>query len=333
MTSIVDRVVRKTGVPDLISLLAERLGASDLQSLLLEVVRRRAELGGAGELARRYAENRFVRPSGSDVRDLLEIDRVAFASLPEGFEAVELSPIAPLGATSIVTGTSQNRVVSTLRNTEVASDATNGLALECARRRAALLADASRSVERVRLCASQRLVRAQAYENESALAHFRLIGLCTAGRDQGSRCFELESLFEHVDFNLRFLEALRTGGARIEGLRASITPLPDGLEPAAVASQVLAPLERRHPEAEICLVPERERGRGYYESACFHVHAREAGGRWRELSDGGHTSWTRQPLSNRKERLMVSGIGAEAVALLFLADRESAARTWVPADG
>jgi hypothetical protein len=40
--SIVERVSRKAGVADLVEILAERLNASDLQSLLLAVSMRRA---------------------------------------------------------------------------------------------------------------------------------------------------------------------------------------------------------------------------------------------------------------------------------------------------
>ena len=102
--AIVDRIVRKTGVPEIVEILVG-LGATDLQSLLLEIYGRRAERGKLADLVRRYAENRFVRPSSLPPSELLALDALAFSLLPEGFEAVELSPVAPLGTTSIVTGT------------------------------------------------------------------------------------------------------------------------------------------------------------------------------------------------------------------------------------
>ena len=120
---------------DLVDILSERLAASDLQSLLLEVYRRRAAAGDPGELMARYATNRFAKPSALGAGRFLALDALALSLLPEGFDALELSPVAPLGATAIVTGTSQNRIVSTLRNSEVAADSTNALALECASRR------------------------------------------------------------------------------------------------------------------------------------------------------------------------------------------------------
>ena len=90
---ILDRIVRESGVPDLVEILAERLSTSDLQSLLLEVQRRRAAAGSVGSLVDRYAKSRFTRPARVPPGRLLELDRLALSLLPAGFEAVELSPL------------------------------------------------------------------------------------------------------------------------------------------------------------------------------------------------------------------------------------------------
>jgi hypothetical protein len=89
---IVERVVRRAGVPDLVEVLSRRLGRPALQSLLLEVARRRASEVTPARLLERYEGDRFVRPSTVDVRKLLEFDRLAYALLPPGFEPLELSP-------------------------------------------------------------------------------------------------------------------------------------------------------------------------------------------------------------------------------------------------
>jgi hypothetical protein len=117
---IVDRIERKAGVPDLVKVLSEKLGAADLQSLPIEVFRSRTEAGTAGELARRYRDNRFASPTPP--QRFVEFDRIAFETLPADFEALELSPLAPLGACAIVAGVSQNRIVTTTPSTEVAAD-------------------------------------------------------------------------------------------------------------------------------------------------------------------------------------------------------------------
>src|SRR5215218_6983851 len=133
--SIGDRISRAAGVRNLVDVLAERLSATDQQSLLLDVFRRRAAKLQPADVLRRYERGRFVRPSPLDPRRLLAFDEVAFAVAAPTFEPVELAPVAPLGAVSALADLDQNLAVATVRNTEVVSDSTNVLALECAARR------------------------------------------------------------------------------------------------------------------------------------------------------------------------------------------------------
>src|ERR1043165_437879 len=134
--------------------LARGMPASEVWSLLLSALRERAEQRPARSLTQQWERDRFVQLSYIDQRTLVELDSHLLAAAP-GFEAVELSPVAPLGSTSSIALTTQNRVVSTVRGTEVVSDPTNVLALESARR---LREDPTRVV---RFCTSHRCVRAQ----------------------------------------------------------------------------------------------------------------------------------------------------------------------------
>ena len=102
----------------------------------------RSSVGGlAGarpaQILERYQSDRFVRPSSVAPEALDAIIASAIAALPHGFERLELSPVCPLGTSSVLGGISQDRVVATARGTEVVSDPTNVLALECAVRRRA----------------------------------------------------------------------------------------------------------------------------------------------------------------------------------------------------
>src|SRR5215471_3341508 len=196
---ILKRVLREAGVPELIDVLAERLNPTDQQSLLLEVYRRRAVEIKPSQLLERYERDRFVRPSDLSPQLVTDFDRLVWSLLPDHYTAVELSPICPLGTNAAVATVDQNKVVTTIRNTEVVADATNVLALECASRRRLLRAN-QQSRERVCLCASHRVVRGQAYRVPGASSHFRLLGLCAAGRDEGSFQFETTSLVEHIAF-------------------------------------------------------------------------------------------------------------------------------------
>ena len=135
---IIQRILRQAQAPDLLDALVERLGASDLQSLLLEVYRRRAAKLSPGDVLRQYEGNRFVKPAQVSHQALLVFDQLAFSLLPAGFEVLALSPVAPLGTSSVVATVDQNVVLSTIRNTEVTADATGVLALEAAHRRRAL---------------------------------------------------------------------------------------------------------------------------------------------------------------------------------------------------
>src|SRR5438046_25713 len=225
---IIARILRESGVANLVDVLGQDLAPTDLQSLLLEVFRRRAAHRTPRRVLEQYEQDPFVRPAQVSVDALLELDRLALAYAVPPFEAVELSPLAPLGTCSALAPVDQNRVVSTVRNTEVVSDSTNVLALECALRRRAQrreAREAARPHQPMRLCASQRLVRAQRYTQPQQRAHFRLFALCTAGRTNRTLDFEPVALTEQVAFYLRFLAATEDFGYRYASLRIAFISL------------------------------------------------------------------------------------------------------------
>ena len=131
---ILRRIERRLGVTGIADLLAERLPPADLQSLLMAVSRRRAGRTRPVDLLHRYERDRFVHPSALDPRALLALEERAHQHLPAGFEALALSPVCPLGTAAAITTVDQNSVLATTRGTEVVSDPTNVLALECASR-------------------------------------------------------------------------------------------------------------------------------------------------------------------------------------------------------
>lgn len=231
--------------------------------------------------------------------------------LPEDFEVIELSPVCPLGTNSVVATVDQNKVVSTVRNTEVCSDATNVLALECARRKRL-----NPEVELVKLCSSHRVVRAQAFDNPNFTAHFRLLGLCTAGRDTGSYEFETTALEEHIGFYLRLFQDARNTGYSCSEPEVFLTAF-DESRHDTLKEKVCAPLTARYPDVAFGFNPERQQGRGYYEGAAFEIRLRNTAGESLQITDGGFPNWTQQFLNNRKERLLVSGMGSEIFVALF----------------
>ena len=314
---IIARIVRESGVADLLDVLGARLAPTDLQSLLIAVFHQRAARQTPRRVLEQYERNPFVRPAPAPVRALLELDQIALDLAVPPFAALDLAPLAPLGTCSALAPLDQNRVVTTIRNTEVVADATNVLALECGLRRRALRQDRGTADAPVRLCASHRLTRAQQYSGPHLRAHFRMFSLCTAGRATAPGAFETTVVIEQIAFYLRFLAAAAARGFRLGGLRVAFILLAGDTERAQLEQGVIAPLAAQFAAARLEIDPTSTTVAGYYEWVRFQIYARDPQGDEYMLGDGGFTDWTRQLLSDRRERLLTSGIATERLATLF----------------
>ena len=206
-SKIVARIAAEAGLPQLLPLLSEGLGLSDLQSLLMNVYQARTKGLREPDLLRK-AERGLVTPSKIDARLLNDFERTAF-EVANRFEAIELSPVCPLGLNHRLGEIDQNNVLTTIRNTEVLGDPTPAMALECARRRRN---PAVRTAGDIRLCSSHRAVRLQPFDLPGYVPHFRLFALVSAGRDRGSHSFECDHLGQHVRCYLELFRALNHGG-------------------------------------------------------------------------------------------------------------------------
>lgn len=315
---ILRRVLKTAGAPELLQTLTGRLSLTDLQSLLLEVYRVRASERAPKELVRQYVNNRFVRPSAVSPVDSARLDELAFSLLPPGFEAIELSPVGPLGSCSVLGPVSQNNVVTTIRNTEVCADGTNMLALECAARRM----ERESESETIRLCASQRLVRAQQFDGPASFPHFRVLHLCSAARDRGNYRFQTEAVKEHVRYYTRLFQESRRLGIRVAKIRARVMPFSEevlahlqanGIEELGSEEEGVALEIERAPASEI----------GYYSGLRFQIHASDESGAEFFIVDGGLTRWMERLTSNRKECLLASGMGTERFLYCFQQLREA----------
>ncbi|HKN99396.1 MAG TPA: hypothetical protein VJX10_19910 [Pseudonocardiaceae bacterium] len=299
-----DRVVRAAGGAGVVDRLVGLSGA-DLTTLLLRVMRLRADRLSPADVARRFRSDRFVAPASVPFELLRRTEDRLLAVLPAGFEPVTLAPVVPLGTHSVLGAVHQNKVLATVRGTEVAADATNGLALVAADRRAALLAAEPRSAEPVRLAAVQRLVRAQLESATGRFAHFGLVGLVSAGRDTGDLGFELRHVVEHARYLVRAILELGGGGAelRLTVARPRLAPVADAVRDAVTGLGDVTVVDD----------PDRAAARGYYGGLCYKAFAVRGATR-REIGDGGVVDWTAQLLGNRKERLVIGGIGVEGMA-------------------
>lgn len=306
---IIGRIERQAGIPGLASVLAH-MPPTDLQSLLLEVKGQQAARRQPSGVLAGYAEARFFRPSTLHVVRLLESEVLACSRLPDGFEVVELSPVCPLGTSSVLGGVSQNWAVATVRNSEIVSDPTNVMALECALRRKQALFSTPRSVDPIHIAASHRVLRPQFYNKPNMASHFSLFALCSAGRDTGDRRFEIAALLQHVRF---YVEILRQFLGLQFGIVVSVSDFAPAGDRERLEKDLLEPIRKQFTNTDCVIDNERQAGRGYYGDLCCKIHVQGASGEKVEVADGGSVDWTSKLLSNEKELLVVSGIGSERV--------------------
>lgn len=275
--SALTRVLRALGSSDALDRLA-RLPGSDLTTLLLALMRRRASGLTGPDVLRQYRSDRFVAPASIPFDVLRAAEDKLLHALPPSFSVLGLAPVAPLGTCSAVAEQDQNNVLSTTRGTEVAADPTNALALEAALRRQS-------GPDDVQLAAVQRVVRAQLFEGAGRFAHFTLFAVVSAGRDRGSLAFERQHFAEHMAF-------LRSACGDDVEVRVTV------LDPRFEVVRGSFPAD-----------PSRQTG--YYKGLCYKVYLHGE-----EIGDGGFVDWTQRLLGNRKERLLISGVGVDRLATL-----------------
>ena len=284
---------------DALDVLATKVSGADLTSFLLEVTRRRVDRLSPADVMRRARTDPLVEPGVVDARALHRVIATIVAAIPDTFHFVELAPVVPLGTHSTVATVHQHKVVSTIRNAEVAADPTNALAVLAALR--------GPEPEPIRLAAVQRILRAQPFGDQGQ-QHFSVLGLVTAGRDRGHLAFETVVLVEQ-------LHALRSAisSATNATVEIRLTDLIDG----RAAPLVQAAAESFTDDADTLVTsdPDRPTGRGYYRDLCFKIIATTTD-REVEVGDGGFTDWTAQLLNDRKARLLTSGLGLDRLTAL-----------------
>lgn len=280
------------------------LAPSETTPLLLELARRQASRRGPADLMAQLARDAFVTPSAVDLRILHRLDGLALDAA-HAFEAVALSPVAPLGACSVVAPTAQDRTLTTTRGSEVVSDPTNVLALLCARR----LANAA---EDVRLCTVHQVLRAQPLPPQPGFSrHFRLFAMAEAGRGRADDEFEVDAVARHVGVYDALFDAARQLGCAAPARQATI-----------YSSAARAVLARRVRERLVTSFPhvtfhEESFESRYYDGLRVFFGARAASGAHVPLADVGLFDWVARLAANRKLRLVASGFGLQLLPLLF----------------
>ncbi|MEV1131731.1 hypothetical protein [Agromyces sp. NPDC049794] len=274
---------------------------------LLRLVREQAGRRRPADLLDQYRRDGTLAPSGLDQRLVNTLDRLALEAA-EGYDAVLLSPVAPLGVNSVVAPTSQDRTVTTTRGSEVVSDPTNVLALECARR----LLDTSAA--EVRLATVHQTLRAQTVANDDGAhsRHFRMLALADAGRGRPDDGFEVEAVARHLQVYDRLFDACeRELGVSFPMRRATIRV--DARGPA-LEDRLVRRLTETLPHVEVITEPLDSR---YYDGLRAGLGAGGRAGGFVEIADLGRFDWVAQLTNDRRNRLIASGFGIQLVPLLF----------------
>lgn len=281
--------------------LAEGMAASELWSLLLSIFESRAAQRTPAMVRQQWETDRFVQPCMVDQRTLNALDSHLLTAAAD-FEALELSPVAPLASCSAVAPTSQNRIVSTARGTEVVSDPTNVLALECAKRlRAAPGAS-------VKLTTNHRCVRAQPVPPQPGFApHFRMFCLVTAGHERKDQEFATDAVLEHIHTHLAALNRLEQHGYDFGDRRLRLLTTPD----KSHLAQRIAGAVQEIPVTVGSLE------HAYYDGLRFQIDVTTPAGQAIPMIDGGTFDWMRKLTANNKMVYVASGMGSQLAAAMF----------------
>src|SRR5690606_20953456 len=231
-----------------------------------------------------YERDAYVRPALTPPARLAEWERAVLRVVPVEVEVLALSPLAPLGTSSVVASVPQDWAIATVRASELVSDLTNVLALEAASRRRR---SGARKVD-THLAANHRLLRGQRFDGADQRQHFALFGMVSAGRDRGTLRFELAAARMQLQTYFTALFAYRQDQP---ALRLTLTLLgPDAAADASrralVEQHLVDPLRQAFPMVDIGYDDERTRGRAYYRDLCFQVDAATGHGAWSNLVDG-----------------------------------------------
>lgn len=281
------------------------LSPSESAPLLLELAKLQAARRRPADLLAQLERDRFVHPSFVDQRLSHRLDGLALEAAGE-FEALLLSPVAPLGACSVLAQTSQDRTLSTTRGTEVVSDPTNVLALVCAQR--------LRQTPdlHVKLCTVHQTLRAQALPPRPGFSrHFRLFALAEAGRARADDGFEVEAVTRHVGVFDRLMDACAAIGATFPQRSLVVLSTPAR---AVLAERVRARLAASYPHVA---VRAEAFAHPYYDGLRVMFGSHSQAGEHVPLGDTGVFDWMPRLTANHKHRFVASGLGIQLVPGLF----------------
>jgi hypothetical protein len=290
-------------VLDLSELLA--LSPSESRGLLMGLARTQAARRSPRDVLAQWSRDATVRPSSVDLRTTVRFDALALEAAV-GYDALLLSPVAPLGVNAVVAPTSEDRTLATTRGSEVVSDPTNVLAVESARR---LVLDQEAEVH---LCTLHQILRMQgAPTTEGRSQHFRLFALSDAGRARPNHEFEVSAVLRQIGVYSRLLESCEALGLAFPD-RAVILRASDDRQ--VLGDRIAKALASSHPALRVHREPLES---AYYGGLRVGFGAADRADEFQEVVDLGVFNWVARYVSDARQRFVASAIGIQLLALLF----------------
>jgi len=303
MEKLLQKIQGKLSKDNFLSEIAKKLSGTEFNSLMLEIFKIRAAKVKPALLLREFKNNRFVGPATiSTIKNReLALEWLKYAD-KKGFSAITLSPVSPLGTCSSIGTVSQNKVISSLRGTEVVADATNVLALKIAQD----LEGITDKKQVHKYSTVHRHIRSQFFNNPDLSAHFDIFCMASGGFDTGSYAFVLQQLNEHIAIILdlliiSFSEAdlyLKFFIKDDNNFLVTRLNQPDQVW-SNMRFDFVTDLENK-----------------YYQVIQFKIFI-SLNGTEINIADGGVVDWTQQLSGNKKHRTIISGVGIELAQKLM----------------
>lgn len=148
-----------------------------------------------------------------------------------------------------------------------------------------------------------RVLRTQSYSNPNLTPHFTVLSLVSCGRDIGDFSFEKEELLKHISLS-------RIACKEIFGLNniyVEVIPCKEYDEESSLITSVTSYIASKQADVEI-QITEPDIENNYYYGFRIKIKA-EIKTTVYEIGDGGMLDWTQKLLSNKMERMMITGIG------------------------
>ncbi|OGU55734.1 MAG: hypothetical protein A2V66_11745 [Ignavibacteria bacterium RBG_13_36_8] len=129
--------------------------------------------------------------------------------------------------------------------------------------------------------------------------------------------FEHQALLEHINFYLEIFINADKLNLKVGELRLLFILLEEQ-RTEKLDSVIIYNLKQKFPKIKFELRSDTEKSNTYYSHLRFQIFAKDTSGYEYLLTDGGFTNWTQKLLSNKKERLLTSGIGSERLCVCFI---------------